>query len=72
MLYAPPPYGGATAQTGSCHLMQTDAFGDSLAATVNNPTEEAATYGVHPCITGNKKYNLNMNKKQTLLPMNLA
>ncbi|XP_045922154.1 zinc finger protein GLIS3 isoform X3 [Micropterus dolomieu] len=37
MLYSPPQYGGITAQTRSSHLMQDDAFGDSLPPTVNNP-----------------------------------
>ncbi|XP_010785502.1 zinc finger protein GLIS3 isoform X2 [Notothenia coriiceps] len=43
MLYSPPQYGGITAQTSSSHPMQVDAFGDSIAPAVNNPSGMATT-----------------------------
>ncbi|XP_034752746.1 zinc finger protein GLIS3 isoform X6 [Etheostoma cragini] len=52
MLYSPPQYGGITAQTSSSHLMQVDAFGDSLAPAVNNPNGVAALDTALSCITG--------------------
>ncbi|XP_049460534.1 zinc finger protein GLIS3 isoform X2 [Epinephelus fuscoguttatus] len=52
MLYSPPQYGGITAQTGSSHLMQVDAFGDSLAQAVNNPSGVATSQTALSCITG--------------------
>ncbi|XP_042364950.1 zinc finger protein GLIS3 isoform X2 [Plectropomus leopardus] len=52
MLYSPPQYGGITAQTGSSHLIQVDAFGDSLAPAVNNPSGLAASQTALSCITG--------------------
>ncbi|XP_039636088.1 zinc finger protein GLIS3 isoform X1 [Perca fluviatilis] len=52
MLYSPPQYGGITAQTSSSHLMQVDAFGDSLAPAVNNPNGVAALETALSCITG--------------------
>ncbi|XP_059214213.1 zinc finger protein GLIS3 [Centropristis striata] len=52
MLYSPPQYGGITAQTSSSHLMQVDAFGDSLAPAVNNPSGVATLQTALPCITG--------------------
>lgn len=52
MLYSPAQYGGITAQTS--HLMQVDAFGDSLAAAVNNPNGVATLQTALSCITGNE------------------
>ncbi|XP_029301387.1 zinc finger protein GLIS3 [Cottoperca gobio] len=52
MLYSPPQYGGIAAQTSSSHLMQVDAFGDSLAPAVNNPNGMAALQTALSCITG--------------------
>nr|XP_019937404.1 PREDICTED: zinc finger protein GLIS3-like isoform X1 [Paralichthys olivaceus] len=52
MLYSPPQYGGITAETTSSQLMQVDAFGDSLAPAVNNPSGGATTQTTLPCIAG--------------------
>ncbi|XP_040915192.1 zinc finger protein GLIS3 [Toxotes jaculatrix] len=52
MVYSPPQYGGITAQTSSSHLMQVDAFGDSLAPAVNNPNGVATSQTALSCITG--------------------
>nr|XP_020474303.1 zinc finger protein GLIS3-like isoform X2 [Monopterus albus] len=52
MLYSPPQYGEITAHTCSSHLMQVDAFGDSLTPTVNNPNGVATTQTALQCITG--------------------
>lgn len=52
MLYSPPQYGGITAQTSSSHLMQVDAFGDSLAPAVNNPNGVTNSQTALSCITG--------------------
>lgn len=54
MLYSPPHYGGITAQTSSSHLMQDDAFGDSLPPAVNNPNGGATLQTALSCITGNE------------------
>ena len=51
MLYCPPQYGGITAQS---HLMQDDAFGDSLPPAVNNPNGVATSQTALSCITGNE------------------
>ncbi|XP_074474197.1 zinc finger protein GLIS3 isoform X1 [Sebastes fasciatus] len=51
-IYSPPRYGGITAQTCSSHLMQVDAFGDSLAPAVNNPNGVATSQAALSCITG--------------------
>lgn len=53
-IYSPPRYGGITAQTCSSHLMQVDAFGDSLAPAVNNPNGVATSQAALSCITGNE------------------
>ncbi|XP_058472585.1 zinc finger protein GLIS3 isoform X1 [Solea solea] len=47
-LYSPPHYGGITAQTSSSRLMQVDAFGDSLAPAVNNPSGVATSQSSLP------------------------
>ncbi|KAK5852071.1 hypothetical protein PBY51_023575 [Eleginops maclovinus] len=52
MLYCPPQYVGITAQTSSSHLMQVDAFGDSIAPAVNNPSGMATLQTALSCITG--------------------
>ncbi|KAG7224039.1 hypothetical protein INR49_015296 [Caranx melampygus] len=52
MLYSPPQYGGITAQIGSSHLMQVDAFRDRLAPVVNNPNGVATSQTALSCITG--------------------
>ncbi|XP_034403208.1 zinc finger protein GLIS3 [Cyclopterus lumpus] len=52
MLYSPPQYGGITAQTSSSHLMQVDAFGDSLTPAANNPSGGASLQTALSCITG--------------------
>ncbi|XP_035524450.1 zinc finger protein GLIS3 isoform X2 [Morone saxatilis] len=52
ILYSPPQYGGITAQTSSSHLMQDDAFGDSLPPAVNNPNGVATLQTALSCITG--------------------
>lgn len=54
ILYSSPHYAGITAQTGSCHLMQVDAFGDSFASAVNNPNGLATSQTALPAITGNE------------------
>ncbi|XP_041667460.1 zinc finger protein GLIS3 isoform X2 [Cheilinus undulatus] len=57
MLYSAPQYGGITAQTSSSHLMQDDAFGDSLVHAVNNPSGVAALPTVLSCDTGFHGHN---------------
>ncbi|XP_023275268.1 zinc finger protein GLIS3-like isoform X2 [Seriola lalandi dorsalis] len=52
ILYSPPQYGGITTQTNSSHLMQVDAFGDSLAPAVNIPNGVATSQTALSCITG--------------------
>ncbi|XP_070781138.1 zinc finger protein GLIS3 [Enoplosus armatus] len=52
LLYSPPQYGGITAQISSSHLMQDDAFGDSLPPAVNNPNGVATLQTALSCITG--------------------
>uniref|UniRef100_UPI0037E6FF71 zinc finger protein GLIS3 n=1 Tax=Semicossyphus pulcher TaxID=241346 RepID=UPI0037E6FF71 len=52
MLYSSPQYAGITAQTTSSHLMQDDAFGDSLAPAVNNPNGVASLQTALSCHTG--------------------
>lgn len=54
MLYCPPQYGGITAHTSTSHLMQDDAFGDSLPPAVSNPNGVAPLQTALPCITGNE------------------
>lgn len=54
MLYSPPQYGEMTTQASSSQLMQVDAFGDSLAPTVNNPSGLASSQTALPCIIGNE------------------
>ncbi|XP_026212289.1 zinc finger protein GLIS3 isoform X2 [Anabas testudineus] len=48
----PAQYGGMTAQTSTSQLMQVDAFGDSLAPTVNNPSGVATSQTALSSITG--------------------
>ncbi|XP_026153480.1 zinc finger protein GLIS3 isoform X3 [Mastacembelus armatus] len=52
ILYSPLQYGGITAQTSLSHLMQVDAFGDSLTPAVNNPNVLATSQTALSCITG--------------------
>ncbi|XP_070706612.1 zinc finger protein GLIS3 isoform X2 [Pempheris klunzingeri] len=52
ILYSPPQYGGITAHTSSSHLMQDDAFGDSLTPAVNNPNGVATLQTALSCIPG--------------------
>lgn len=54
MLYSPPQYSGITAQSGSGHLMQDDAFGDRLTPAVNNPNGVTALPTALSCNTGNE------------------
>lgn len=54
MLYCPSQYGAITAQSGSSHLMQDDAFGDSLSPPVNIPSGAATLQTALSCITGNE------------------
>ncbi|XP_076614423.1 zinc finger protein GLIS3 isoform X2 [Chaetodon auriga] len=57
MLYCPPQYGGITARTSSSHLMQDDAFGDSLPPAVNNPNGVATLQTAFSSIAGFDGYS---------------
>uniref|UniRef100_UPI003AB03423 zinc finger protein GLIS3 n=1 Tax=Centroberyx gerrardi TaxID=166262 RepID=UPI003AB03423 len=51
MLYSLPSYSGVTTQSSSCHLMQVQAFGDSLAPTVNTLNGMHSSQRPLSCIT---------------------
>ncbi|XP_068191268.1 zinc finger protein GLIS3 isoform X2 [Antennarius striatus] len=52
MLYSLPQYAGITAEMSSSHLMQDDAFGDSLPPAVNNPSDAATLHTAPSSIAG--------------------
>lgn len=54
MLYSPPEYRGITAQTGASHLMQDDAFDDSVPPAVSNPNGVPTLQTALSCIAGSK------------------
>ncbi|AWP15283.1 putative zinc finger protein GLIS3 [Scophthalmus maximus] len=69
VLFSPPQYGGITAETSSSHLMQVDAFGDSIAPAVNNPNRVATAQTTLPCIAGaSAEFNIHRQAPHDVAP----